>query len=514
MSSIPEKNEALAQAEHADCLIIDGDSKESNIQIERGMLLSGLPDPDEGKGEEARKTIDKKLMWKVDLWIVPWLSLLYLLSFLDRANIGNARLAGMEEDLEMSGTQYNISLTIFFISYALFEPITNTLLKILTPRIFFTAIILAWGTIMTLMGLVTSYRGLLAARFMLGVAEAGLFPGVTYYLSCWYKSSEIGARTAVFFSAAAIAGSFGGLLAAAISKMDGIGGKPGWAWIFILEGLVTALAGVASWWMVHDWPETARFLTNEDRIRVQRRLILDRQGRTAEDFDKRHIYEALKDWKTYGYMVIYMGCLVPLYAFSLFLPTIVRGMGYKGTHAQLLTVPPYVFAAVVTVSVGFFADRTRWRGYCNMVTATIGAIGFALLLSTSNIHVQYAGTFLGAAGIYPTIPNTLSWVSNNTEGSLKRAVVLGMVVGWGNLTGMVSSNIYLQSQRPRYWTGHGVVLAFQVLFLLGGSVLMHVALRKENMKRRSGLRNNAHDGLSEEEKWIKGDKRPDFFYTT
>lgn len=118
----------------------------------------------------------------------------YLLSFLDRANIGNARLAGMEEDLGMSGksppapylspmtnyrkgTQYNISLTIFFISYALFEPLTNALLKRLTPRIFFTAIIVAWGTIMTLMGLVKSYQGLLAARFMLGIAEAGLFPG-------------------------------------------------------------------------------------------------------------------------------------------------------------------------------------------------------------------------------------------------------------------------------------------------------------------------------------------------
>jgi MFS family permease len=114
---------------------------------------------------------------------VPWLSLLYLLSFLDRTNIGNARLAGMEDDLGMEGTDYNMSLTIFFISYAVAEPITNTLLKRLTPRIFFTGIILLWGLIMTLMGLVENYAGLLAARFFLGVAEAGLFPGVTYYLS-------------------------------------------------------------------------------------------------------------------------------------------------------------------------------------------------------------------------------------------------------------------------------------------------------------------------------------------
>lgn len=491
-----------------------GDLKQSNVEYERSQLLADLPDPDAGKSEEEKKAIDRKLMWKVDLWLVPWLSILYLLSFLDRANIGNARLAGMETDLNMSGSQYNMSLTIFFISYAICEPITNALLKRVTPRFFFTAIIVAWGTIMTLMGVVTNYEGLLAARFFLGIAEAGLFPGVTYYLSCWYKSSEIGVRIALFFSAAAIAGSFGGLLAAAIALMDGLGGRPGWAWIFILEGLITVIAGVMSWWLVFDWPETARFLSPDDRVRVQRRLILDRQGKTAENYDKRYMLEALKDWKTYGYMVIYMGCLVPLYAFSLFLPTIVAGMGHTGTRAQLLTVPPYVCAAVLTVAVGFLADRTQWRGYCNAATVTIGIIGFILLLSSSNVDVMYAGTFLGAMGIYPTIPVTLSWVSNNTEGSLKRAVVLGMVVGWGNLNGIVSSNIYIRSQRPRYWTGHGVILAYQVLFLLGGTIFMHFALKRENAARRTGKRNAMLEGLTEEEKAIKGDRRPDFIYTT
>lgn len=151
--------------------------------------------------------------------------------------------------------------------------------------------------------------------------------------------------------------------------------------------------------MVFDWPETATFLTPDERIRVQRRLIMDRQGRTAEDFDKRHIWAAVKDWKTYGYMVIYMGCLTPLYAFSLFLPTILRGMGYSGSHAQLLSVPPYAVAAVLTVAVGFFADHTRYRGYCNIATVCVGIVGFVMLIASPNPQIQYAGTFLGAAGI-------------------------------------------------------------------------------------------------------------------
>lgn len=452
-------------------------------------------------------------MWKVDMWLIPWLSLLYLLSFLDRTNIGNARLEHMEDDLGMVQGDYNMALTIFFIGYAIAEPLTNALLKRLTPRIFFSGIIITWGIIMTLMGLVKNQSGLLAARWFLGIAEAGLFPGVNYYLSCWYKGSEIGRRSSIFFSAAALAGSFGGLLAAAIAQMDGIGGMPGWSWIFIIEGLATVFVGIFCWWMVFDWPDTASFLTPEDRIRVQRRLILDRQGKTAEDFDKRHIYSALKDWKTYGYMVIYMGCLTPLYAFSLFLPTILRGMGYSGTRGQLLSVPPYAVAAVCTISVGFLADKTRWRGYCNIGTVLIGIIGFSMLLATTNPQVQYAGTFLGAAGIYPTISNTLSWVINNTEGSLKRAFVLGMVVGWGNLNGVVSSNIYLTRENPKFTTGHSVVLAYQIAFLLGGSIFMHVAFRVINKNRKAGKMDEAWSKLSDEQKWIQGDLRPDFVYT-
>ena len=487
--------------------------KPSALERERAEQLARLPDPDAGKSDEEKAEIDRKLMWKVDMWLIPWLSLLYLLSFLDRTNIGNARLAGMENDLKMFGTDYNLSLTIFFISYALFEPLTNTLLKRLTPRIFFTGIIVAWGVIMTLMGLCHNLSGLLAARFFLGIAEAGLFPGVNYYLSCWYKGSELGARSAMFFSAAALAGSFGGLLAAAISRMNGIAGVAGWQWIFIIEGLATVFVGAFCWWMVFDWPETARFLSEDDKVRLQRRIIIDRQGHAAEDFDKKYIFEALKDWKTYGYMVIYMGCLCPLYAFSLFLPTIIAAMGHSGTYAQLLTVPPYAVAALATVTVGIIADRTRWRGYCNMFVVVVGIAGFAMLIASGNPTVQYIGTFLGAFGIYPTISNSLSWASNNIEGSLKRAVAIGMIVGWGNLNGVVSSNIYLPTQKPRYYTGHGVVLAYQVVFLLGGTLFMHFALKAENKKRLSGARDHMNDGLTDDQKLTRGDNRPDFIYT-
>lgn len=174
------------------------------------------------------------------------------------------------------------------------------------------------------MGLVHNFSGLMAARWFLGLAEAGLFPGVSYYLSCWYKRSEFGVRMAIFFSAAALAGSFGGLLAAAISKMDGIGGKAGWAWIFILEGLATIILGVLSIWLVVDFPDDATFLTDADRQRVLKRLIRDQQASGEhEEWKSSYIWASLKDWKTYMGMIVYMGADGPLYAFSLFLPTII-----------------------------------------------------------------------------------------------------------------------------------------------------------------------------------------------
>lgn len=300
----------------------------------------------------------------------------------------------------MTPGQYNAALSIFFVSYSCFEPLTNILLKRLRPSVFLPATMILWGIVMTTMGLVHNFSGLAAARWFLGLAEAGLFPGVNYYLSCWYKRSEFGIRAAIFFSAAAVAGSFGGLLAAAIAQMDGIGGKHGWAWIFILEGLATVLIGLASPWMVQDFPDDAKFLTPEDRARVLRRLKADKQSSAEhEEFKMDYFWASVKDWKTWAFAIIYMGCDGALYAFSLFIPTIINELGYTSTRANLLSVPPYAAAAILTITVGWYADRTKRRGWCNICVSTLGIIGFSMLLGSQKAGVKYAGTFFGALGI-------------------------------------------------------------------------------------------------------------------
>ncbi|RKF56222.1 putative transporter [Erysiphe neolycopersici] len=379
-----------------------------------------------------------------------------------------------------------------------------------------------WGLCMTFMGFVSNWSGLMVARlsivnpilmhskWFLGLAEAGLYPGINYYLSCWYKRSELGIRAAVFFSAAAISGSFGGLLAAAIAKMDGLGKLTGWAWLFILEGSLTVILGIASFWLVHDFPEKATFLTPEDRARVIHRLKDENRGSANhEKFEMRYFLMALKDYKMWLGMAIFAGAGMPLYAFSIFLPSIVRELGYTLTSAQLLSVPPYIFAAILTILIGWIADRKRQRGIFNILTSTLGIIGFTMLLVSQRPGVKYAGTFLGALGIYPCLPNTITWISNNIEGVYKRGIVLGFVIGWGNLNGIVSSNIYYRA--PKYTVGHAVVIAYMTFFLLGGSILMRFLLNRENNLRKSGERNHQLSDLDSTKD--VGDIRPNFIYT-
>ncbi|KAI9809382.1 MAG: hypothetical protein M1827_006894 [Pycnora praestabilis] len=488
-------------------------NEKKNIDVEPGQFETLdryhlPPDPDAHLSEAERASIDKKLLRKLDFTLIPWLCLLYLTSFLDRTNIGNAKLDGLTTDLHMTNGQYNATLSIFFVSYSLFEPLTNVLLKRLRPRIFLPIIMTIWGIVMVTMGLTHNFSGMMAARWFLGMAEAGLFPGVNYYLSCWYRRSELGIRAAIFFSAAAVAGSFGGLLAAAIGKMDGIGGKKGWAWIFILEGLATVLIGIVSFWMVHDFPDDAQFLSEQDRARVIRRLKLDQQSSAEhEEFKMTYFWASALDYRTWLYAIIYMGCDGALYAFSLFIPTIISELGYSSTRAQLLSVPPYAVAAVLTIIVGWIADKTHQRGLCNIATSFFGIIGFSMLLGGNSAGVRYAGTFLGAMGIYPCVANTISWAANNTEGVYKRGVTLGFVIGWGNLNGVVSSNIYQAKDKPAYRPGHAVVLAYMAVFLTGGSTLQYLLLRRENAKRRVGGRDYWIEGKTEHEIEMMGDKR-------
>lgn len=454
----------------------------------------------------------KRLIRKMDWNLLPFLALLYLLSFLDRTNIGNARLAKLESSLGMTGLDYNIALAIFFPFYVAAEIPSNIMMKRTRPSLWIPSIMVAWGICCTLMGLVTNFGGLLAARAALGIAEGGLFPGVTYYITMWYARHECGLRMAIFFSAATAAGAFGGLLARGIVEMDGVGGRPGWSWIFILEGLITFIVAVSAFFVMSDYPSTAKFLTPGERKEVSRRLEHDRSS-LADEYDMKYFWNALKDWKIWVHMFITIGCYTPLYSVSLFLPTIIKTLGYTNNTAQLMTVPPYVVACVCCITAGYAADRLKTRGVFMIGSFCTALIGLIMLISSDNPHVKYAGCYFFTAGIYTNVPQGVAFNGNNIGGSMKRGVGIAMHVGFGNLGGAIAGFIYLPKDSPHFRQGHGILIGM-ISMSICLCIFMTTYLRRENARRDREYKAPAL--FTEEEKRMereKGDNATFFRYT-
>jgi sugar phosphate permease len=405
----------------------------------------------------------RRIVRKVDIHLLPFISALYLLSFLDRANIGNAKIAGMVKDAHLTGLKYNIIAAVFFIPYALAEVPSNVLLKLMRPSRWIPSIMVAWGLIMTLMCLCKTFKSLLIARVFLGLAESGLFPGVTFYLSLWYRRQDVALRIAIFFSAATVAGAFGGILAYGIEHMEGIGGLHGWQWIFCLEGLVTLVVAFLSYFFMHDYPSTATFLTpHEKQILVQ--ILKDDTLGLATHYDMKFVWQALLDYKSYVFALLYISVLVPVYAIALFLPTIINALGFSAGTAQLLTIPPFAIGCFATITVGYYSDTHRLRGPYVIGSIVVALVGYIVLITQKKAGVSYAGTIIATVGAYPTIAVILAWVGASVGGDIRKGVTFAIVIGLGNLGGICSSFIYLKA--PRFFVGHGTIIGFLTLGII------------------------------------------------
>ena len=218
-----------------------------------------------------------------------------------------------------AGNQYLTGLTLFFVGYILFEVPCNIVLKRTSPKFWLPTLTVIWGVVTTLQGIIHNLTGFFVIRFFLGIAEGGLFPGVIFYLGFFYLRGERQLRVSFFFSAAALAGAFGGVLAWAIAHMKGVAGLNGWQWIFILEGLLTVLIGVAAYFFISNYPESSTFLSEGEKTVLAKRLALDNDATPHEGFTWANVTLALKDPKVWLYCAAYHTMSLPLYTLSLFL---------------------------------------------------------------------------------------------------------------------------------------------------------------------------------------------------
>ncbi|KAF2025883.1 MFS transporter [Setomelanomma holmii] len=433
---------------------------------------------------------EKRLLRKLDLRLLPAVSILYLLSFLDRSNVANARIEGLTTDLKMTGNQYLTGLTLYFLGYVLFELPCNIILKRTTPKFWLPTLTIAWGIVATLMGVTQNLAGFFAVRFFLGVAESGLFPGVVYYLSMWYKRDERQYRISLFFSCASLAGAFGGILAWGIAHMRNVGGYSGWRWIFILEGILTIIIATGAYWFISNYPGTVNWLSKDERAFVQARLRADSDNTNDEQFRWADVWIACKDIKVWLYGLGFHTMSLPLYTLSLFLPTIIRDMGYSSAQSQLLTIPPYALATLFTIVWAILSERYKRRALFIVITSSVAIIGYIILLANTNPKarpgVSYLGTFFAAVGIYPSVALMLSWPAINVSGQTKRATANAMQISIGNLGAVLGTQLYRPNTGPRYVLGHSFALGYLCMNIVVVSTLWFI-LNKENKDKEQHI---------------------------
>ena len=258
----------------------------------------------------------------------------------------------------MTDKQYLDALMIFFISYSVFETPSNYMLKKFFPSRWFAFLMLGWGAMVMILGGVQNFGGLTAVRFLLGAFEAGLFPGIIYFLTFWYPPHERAFRTALIVACASMGGAFGGSIAFGIGKLDGVKGLEGWRWLFLIEGIPSVACAILVYFFFPDYPESAKWMSREERQMLIHRL----KGNASLGHAKISWAETkatLTDWRLYLHYLAFISISVPFSSISLFAPTIVAGLGYQGLNAQLFTVPPFAIGFVVTVLVSRLADKYK-----------------------------------------------------------------------------------------------------------------------------------------------------------
>ncbi|PLB55397.1 MFS general substrate transporter [Aspergillus steynii IBT 23096] len=407
--------------------------------------------------------IEKRLLRKLD-WRVPTLlgflcrTRFHLLASLDRSNIGNAKIAGMEDDLHLSSDQYSWLLTIFYISYTVFEFLA-LMWKIIPPHRWAAITVMTWGIVATCQAAAQNWQGMMALRFLLGMGEAGFGPGTPFLLSFFYRRHELGLRCGLFVSSAPLANTFAGALAYGITS-----GHPklaSWRLLFLVEGIPSCLAAFLAWFFLPDHPSTARFLT-EDEKEVARARSIQRsgEGERVSGIVWKDIGRTLLDVKAWLVALMYFSCNVSFSSLPVFLPTILKDMGFTSINAQGLTAPPYFLSFLLTIATTWLADRFQQRGLMIAFLSIVGAVGYVILATCTTVGVRYLGVFLAAAGVFPCIGNILPWSLNNQGSDTRRGMGIVILNIIGQCGPFLGTNVYPETDGPRYIRGQSICAAF------------------------------------------------------
>ncbi|KAK6460385.1 high-affinity nicotinic acid transporter [Scheffersomyces coipomensis] len=456
----------------------------------------------------------KKLMWKIDLCVVPAFCLLYFLSFLDRVNISNANLYGLAEDLNLTGNQYNIALTVFFVPYIVFEVLANYCIKFVKPHIWLSTLIFLFGGISIGMGFVTNFGGLVACRFLIGITEASTFPSIFYLLSTYYSKHESQRRFSAFFSCTALAGAASGAIAFKINDLDGVHGIAAWQWVFIIEGAITMGCAFLLFFTIADFPEESRFLSHTEREFLKRKLEILSGSVSAYEIKNslKDVGKCFKDILIWLPALAYFGLIIPSYGYAYFAATIIKQMGYTAVSANQHSVYPWLAAFVLINVVAFISDRFKRRLPFALASSFLAIIGLAMVLGAKHTpRIRYAGCFLTASGLYTAMPLIVCWAALNNGSHLRKSVGTAWQIGFGNIGGIIATFIFLAADAPVYKPGLVTCIA-AVIFSILASIAYFFAVLRLNKAKKTEAYIQKFNELPSRERINAGDRNPNFVY--
>ncbi|KAI1189666.1 MFS transporter [Nemania serpens] len=429
---------------------------------------------------------ERKLRNKLDYMIVPTVSILYLFCFIDRANIGNARLAGFEKDLGLAGYDYNTVLSIFYVSYIVFEIPSNLACKWIGPGWFIPAISLGFGISSLGTAFVKTRAAACGVRFLLGIFEAGMMPGISYYLSRWYRRSELTFRLSLFIVMAPLAGAFGGLLASAILLLDHFGGLHSWRMIFGIEGIITIGLSIIAFFTLTDRPETARWLSQEEKDLAIARVKSERMAQSSvlDKPDRNKLWLGFWNPLVLSTAFIFLLNNVTVQGLAFFTPTIVATIYPTKTtiEKQLYTVPPYVLGAAFVIGLSLGSWRLDRRAVFIALSAPFTMLGYILFLASREARVRYAAAFFTAISCFALGPLANAQASAVVVSDTSRSIAIGTNVMFGNVGGLIATWSYLPFDGPDYKIGNGLNLAAASLILVI-SILQIAWMRWDNARR-------------------------------
>ena len=412
-----------------------------NASVPTGLRARHVADSNHGTTTATAEVADAPF-GKVGARLIPFLFLLYIIAFLDRVNVGYAKLQ-MAADLKFSDEVYGLGAGMFFIGYFLFEVPSNLVLARVGARIWIARILIVWGLISAGFMFVQTPLQFYAMRFLLGVGEAGFFPGVILYLTYWFPSQYRARVIATFMTAIALAGVIGGPVSGWMMRdLAGLHGLAGWQWLFLAEGLPAVVFGFITLAYLDNGPHTARWLTPQEKLAIDRRLEQDRREQAAAGGPERFL-ASLGDRRLWTLALTGFCINIGMYGVNFFLPQLIKDIGVKDLlYIGLLSAIPYGVAAVAMVANGRHSDAQMERRWHTAVPALTAAVGLVLAASTGSAqpHAAFAGLTLATAGALCAISAFWSMPPTLLRGSAA-AGGIATICSFANLGGLVGPYI-------------------------------------------------------------------------